>query len=69
MKENLERNISRRNVLRGAIAGAGVTAACTLLPEQAPARPVDIKQKRRPRYQANSPEVRNFYRVNSYPTR
>lgn len=69
MKENRKGNVSRRNLLRVAIAGAGVTAASTLLPEQAPAKPVDMKEKRRARYQANSAEVRNFYRVNSYPTR
>jgi hypothetical protein len=69
MKKYLDSNINRRNLLRVAIAGAGVTAASTLLPEQAPAKPVDMKDKRRARYQANSAEVRNFYRVNSYPTR
>jgi len=30
---------------------------------------VDLKEKRRARYQANSPEVQDFYRVNSYPAR
>jgi hypothetical protein len=30
---------------------------------------IDLKNKRRPRYQADSAEVRNFYRVNSYPLR
>lgn len=69
MKQNPNRNIRRRDLLRVALAGAGVTAASALLPGQAPAKPVDMKDKRRARYQANSAEVRNFYRVNSYPTR
>ena len=66
MKQNL---INRRNLLRVAVAGAGAAAAGSLLPERAPAKPVDMNYKRRARYQANSAEVRNFYRVNSYPTR
>jgi hypothetical protein len=35
----------------------------------AAAKPVDLKDKRRARYQANSAEVQDFYRVNSYPSR
>jgi hypothetical protein len=69
MKHNPKRNIRRRDLLRATIAAAGATAASTLLPEQAPAKPVDMKDKRRARYQANSAEVQDFYRVNSYPTR
>jgi hypothetical protein len=40
-----------------------------VLPEPADAKPVDLGDKRKARYQANSAEVRNFYRVNSYPVR
>jgi hypothetical protein len=69
MKQSPNRNIHRRDLLRVAFAGAGATAAAVLLPQQAPAKPVDMSYKRRARYQANSAEVRNFYRVNSYPTR
>jgi hypothetical protein len=69
MKQNPKMNINRRGLLRVALAGAGVTAATALLPERAPANTVDMNYKRRARYQANSAEVRNFYRVNSYPTR
>jgi hypothetical protein len=42
------------------VASAAASAAAT---------PIDHKNKRRARYQANSAEVRNFYRVNSYPAR
>jgi hypothetical protein len=39
------------------------------LPEPAEAMPVDLADKRKARYQPNSAEVHNFYRVNSYPVR
>ena len=69
MKQNRKMNINRRDLLRVALAGTGVTAAGALLPERAPAKTVDMNYKRRARYQAKSAEVRNFYRVNSYPSR
>jgi hypothetical protein len=69
MKHNAKRNVRRRDLIRVTIAAAGATIASTLLPERAPAKPVNMKDKRRARYQANSAEVRDFYRVNSYPTR
>ena len=59
--------IARRDLLRFAIAGAA--AASTVVPEAAVAKSVDLNDKRKARYQANSAEVRNFYRVNSYPAR
>jgi hypothetical protein len=67
MKERLKTIIARRDLLRFAIAGAA--AASTMMPELAVAKPVDLNHKRKARYQANSAEVRNFYRVNSYPAR
>jgi hypothetical protein len=69
MKENFERKFPRRDLFRLAIASAGVAVIGSQLPEPAFAKPVDLKSKRRARYQADSAEVRNFYRVNSYPTR
>ena len=33
------------------------------------AKSVDLKNKRKARYQASSAEVRNFYRVNAYPAK
>jgi hypothetical protein len=64
-----KRKIDRRVLLRAATVGVGATIVSTLPSEQAPAKPVDMNDKRRPRYQANSVEVRNFYRVNRYPRR
>jgi hypothetical protein len=69
MKERLKTIIHRRDLLRLAIAGSGAATASTLAPGPAAAKPVDLKDKRRARYQANSAEVQDFYRVNSYPAR
>jgi hypothetical protein len=69
MKERLKRIIHRRDLLRFAIASAGAATASTLVLEPATAKPVDLKDKRRARYQASSAEVQDFYRVNSYPAR
>jgi len=67
MKENPERRIPRRDLLRLTVAGSGAAAVGALLPEPAPAQSVNMKDKRRARYQPDSAEVRDFYRVNSYP--
>jgi hypothetical protein len=54
-------------VLSLAIVGAAALAIDAVLPEASVAAPSDVGGKRRPRYQANSSEVKNFYRVNRYP--
>jgi len=69
MKERPKTIIRRRDLLGVVLAGAGAAAAKTVAPEPAAAESVDLKEKRKARYQANSAEVRNFYRVNSYPPR
>jgi hypothetical protein len=69
MQDDFERKFPRRDLLRFAIAGTGTALIGSQLPEPASARLVDLKSKRRARYQPDSVEVRNFYRVNSYPTR
>jgi hypothetical protein len=69
MKERANPLIRRRDLFRAAIAGVAGAAASTLVPEPAASEPVDLKEKRRARYHANSPEVQDFYRVNSYPAR
>lgn len=65
--ENPKRRIPRRDLLRLTIAGSSVAAVGALVSLSAPAQSVDMKDKRRARYQSNSAEVRDFYRVNSYP--
>lgn len=60
--------VRRRDLLRvlGLGAGAAVTAATPLV--EAAAADSDSKDdKRRARYQADSPDVQAFYRVNRYP--
>jgi hypothetical protein len=69
MKEKFETKFIRRDLFRFVIAGTGSALIGSQVPEPASAQPVDLKSKRRARYQADSPEVRNFYRVNSYPVR
>ena len=69
MKGRSPTTVHRRDLLRLAIAGAGAVAASTVVPETAAAKPVNLKDKRKARYQANSAEVQEFYRVNSYPAR
>lgn len=61
--------LHRRNLLRVALTGAGAVAVSAVVPEPAASSPVDLKDKCKARYQADSTEVQNFYRVNSYPTR
>jgi hypothetical protein len=69
MKERLKTIVRRRDLLNLVLAGAGAAAANAVAPKPAAAKSVDLKDKRKARYQANSAEVRNFYRVNSYPAR
>jgi hypothetical protein len=69
MKERLRMNFRRRDLIGLAIAGAGAAATTAVVLEPAAAKPIDLKDKRGPRYQADSAEVRNFYRVNAYPAR
>jgi hypothetical protein len=72
MKERPKINIRRRDLLGLAVAGAGAAATSAVVLEPAAAKAaktVDLTDKGRARYQANSAEVRNFYRVNAYPAR
>jgi hypothetical protein len=69
MKERLNVNVRRRDLLGLAVAGIGAAATSAVMLEPAAAKPVDLREKRKARYQANSAEVRNFYRVNAYPAR
>ena len=69
MKERPKTIVRRRDLLGLVLAGTGAAVANAVAAEPAAASPVDLKDKRKARYQANSMEVRNFYRVNSYPAR
>jgi hypothetical protein len=70
MNGRLLTTVGRRDLLRLAVAGGAAATAVVLIPEAAAAaEPTGPANKRKARYQANSAEVKNFYRVNSYPVR
>ncbi len=67
MKRDNKAKIDRRNVLRALGVGAGAAASPVVLVEQAHADSGSNDDKRKARYQANSEDVKAFYRVNHYP--
>jgi hypothetical protein len=67
MKGRLLARVHRRDLLRLVTASAAAAATATSGPAEA--EPASSAQKRRARYQANSTEVQEFYRVNRYPVR
>ena len=69
MKEHLKVTVRRRHLFGLAIAGVATAAAGALVPKPTTAKSENPADKRKARYQPDSPEVRNFYRVNSYPRR
>ena len=67
MDERRKSMIRRRDLLLAATAaGAVATLGATPMPMTPAERRRD---KRKPQYQANSPEVQAFYRVNKYPVK
>ena len=65
-----DKRIGRRDILR--VFGAGATAAVTAsgpLSRDAVADNEPEAERRRARYQPNSPDVQSFYRVNRYPAK
>ncbi|HZT28164.1 MAG TPA: twin-arginine translocation signal domain-containing protein [Pseudolabrys sp.] len=66
MKAEGKARMGRRDFLRVLGAGAGAAATPAVLISEADAAESD-KDAKKARYQANSPDVQNFYRVNHYP--
>lgn len=68
-KNEKKEPVRRRDVLRalGFGAGAAAVAASAPLVEPAAAQPESDAEKRKARYQPNSSDVQNYYRVNRYP--
>jgi len=65
MKPETKAKIGRRNFLQALGAGAVLSTGA---PFAAQAAAVELDgDKKRVRYQANSSDVQNFYRVNRYP--
>jgi len=69
MKGQLLTIVHRRNLLQLAVAGTIAAATEAVAPVAFAAEPLGSPDKRKARYQANSAEVQNFYRVNRYPAR
>ena len=65
MKQDDKAKIDRRDLLRA--LGAGAAASPLALVTEAEADAGTSDEKRKARYQANSEDVKAFYRVNHYP--
>ena len=67
MKQDSKSKIDRRDVLRALGVGAGAAATPVALVTEAQAQSEKSDDKRKTRYNANSEDVKSFYRVNHYP--
>jgi hypothetical protein len=67
VNEPRETPMRRRDVFRA--AAAGVAAAAMPPVRAAEGAPVSMAEKRKARYQPQSEEVQEFYRVNRYPAK
>ena len=67
MKQGNEAKIDRRDLLRALGVGAGAAASPVALVTEARADSGTNDEKRKARYDANSEDVKAFYRVNHYP--
>ena len=67
MKAQGKLSLGRRQFFR--VLGAGTAAGTIGQVAAAATETVETAKKRRARYQANSPEVQTFYRVNRYPAK
>jgi len=65
MKRDNKAKIDRRDLLR--VLGAGAAASPVALVTEAKADSGTTDEKRKARYDANSDDVKAFYRVNHYP--
>ncbi|MGE5366882.1 MAG: formate dehydrogenase [Betaproteobacteria bacterium] len=65
MKQDNKAKIDRRDLLR--VLGAGAAASPVALVSEAQADSGTSDEKRKARYDANSDDVKAFYRVNHYP--
>jgi len=64
------KKVGRRGFLRGLGIGAAVSVTATRqFVQEAAADGESNDEKRKARYQANSPDVQAYYRVNRYPAK
>ena len=69
MADRHKGTIGRRQLLRTGVFGIIATAISARESGAVAADTETNSEKRKARYQANSAEVQNFYRVNRYPKR
>jgi hypothetical protein len=69
MRKQFDMTLDRRDLFRAALAAAAATATSAMIIQPAAAESTGGTEKRKARYQADSAEVENFYRVNRYPAR
>ncbi len=67
MKQDSKAKVDRRDLLRALGVSAGAAAVPGALVSEAQADSENNDEKRKARYQANSADVKAFYRVNNYP--
>jgi hypothetical protein len=68
MKPESTAKVGRRDFLRVLGMGAGAAVTPAVLVTEAHADSENNEEKRKARYQANSEDVKAFYRVNHYPS-
>ena len=66
-REDTRRELGRRDFLRTLGTGTAVVAVSEGLVDEAHADSSGYRDRSKARYQPNSKEVQNFYRVNRYP--
>ena len=69
MNDRLSPRLARRDLFCILAAGAAAATASAAPLAAAAAETENTAKKSRARYQANSPEVQTFYRVNRYPAK
>ena len=69
MKKQRKATTDRREFLRALGGGVASVAVAGSLTGEARALPANYQDRRKSEYQANSPEVQSFYRVNRYPAK
>ena len=69
MKKQRKAMTGRREFLCALGGGVASVAVAGSFTGEARALPANYQDRRKSEYQANSPEVQNFYRVNRYPAK
>jgi hypothetical protein len=69
MNDRLNPQIGRRDLLRVLTVGAAAASAAPAAVAAAAPQATNTAKPGKARYQANSPEVQTFYRVNRYPAK